>query len=199
MSASMEFWFDFSSPYGYLASERIDALAAKHRRTVDWRPMLLGASFKAAGQRPLIEIPLKGEYSKRDFERSARLMGIPYRLPEPFPVGTVSAARAFLWAKTRHPVEAKAFAHAAFRAYFAEGLNISDTAVVLALAERAGLPRAAVEAGIADPAIKDALRAEVDGALARGIFGSPFFFVDGEPFWGSDRLDQVERWMVRPW
>lgn len=199
MNAPVEFWFDFSSPYAYLASERIDALAAKHRRGVDWRPMLLGVSFKAAGQRPLVEIPLKGEYSKHDFERSARLMGLPFRLPDPFPVGTVSAARAFLWAKTRHPAEAKALAHAAFRAYFSAGRNISDSAVVLDLATQAGLPRAQVEAGIADPAIKEALRAEVDGAVARGVFGAPFFFVDGEPFWGSDRLDQVERWMVKPW
>jgi len=76
MSAPIEFYFDLSSPYGFLAAQKIDALAAKHGRSVDWRPVLLGVMFKETGMAPLTEIPLKGEYSKRDFARSARFHGI---------------------------------------------------------------------------------------------------------------------------
>ena len=81
MPAPIEFYFDFSSPFGYLASEKIDALAAKHGREVLWRPFLLGATFKTTGLGPLVSVPMKGEYSKHDFIRSARLYGVTFKLP----------------------------------------------------------------------------------------------------------------------
>jgi 2-hydroxychromene-2-carboxylate isomerase len=98
MSDPITFYFDFfTSPYSYLASERIDELAAKYGRKVQWRPVMLGAAFKASGMPLLVTIPFKGEYSKRDFDRSARFMGIPYRFPPKFPVSSLSAARAYYW------------------------------------------------------------------------------------------------------
>ena len=82
MKAPIDFYFDFSSPYGYLASLQIEPLAAKHGRSVTWRPMLLGAAFKVSGVQPLVNVPLKGEYSKRDFLRSARFYSVPFRVPD---------------------------------------------------------------------------------------------------------------------
>jgi len=79
MAAPIEFYFDFSSPFGYLASEKIDQLAAKHGREVMWRPFLLGAVFKITGGMPTMEVPIKGDYYKRDFPRSARYLGVAYR------------------------------------------------------------------------------------------------------------------------
>jgi 2-hydroxychromene-2-carboxylate isomerase len=117
-------------------------------------------------------------------------------MPSPFPIATVAAARAFLWAGDRDPVKAKALAHALYRAYFADGVDISDAETVIRIAAQAGFDADAVRAGIADQAIKDRLKANVDEALARGVFGSPFIFVDGEPFWGADRLAQVEKWLA---
>jgi 2-hydroxychromene-2-carboxylate isomerase len=76
MAAPIDFYFDFSSPYGYLAAQKIEALAAKHGREVDWHPVLLGVIFKETGSAPLTMVPLKGDYSRRDFERSARFHGI---------------------------------------------------------------------------------------------------------------------------
>ena len=93
MSEALEFYFDFSSPYGYLASEKIDALAACYGRKVRWRPILLGVVFRQTGAAPLTEVPLKGEYSLRDFARSARFMDIPYTQPASFPIATQQAAR----------------------------------------------------------------------------------------------------------
>ena len=92
---AIDFYFDFSSPYGYLASTRINALVARHLRRVTWRPILLGPMFKAAGTAPLVGVPLKGPYSVRDFARTARFMKVPYKQPTPFPTGTQNAARAF--------------------------------------------------------------------------------------------------------
>jgi 2-hydroxychromene-2-carboxylate isomerase len=196
MAAPIDFYFDFSSPYSYLASERIEALAARYGRGVDYKPILLGAAFKVSGVRPLIEVPLKGEYSKRDFERCARLAGVPYMLPEPFPISAVGAARALLWLGDADPELARAFLHAAFRAYFGAGRNIADTAVLADVLRQVGADPEQVLAAIQQPDIKERLKALVDSALARGVFGAPFIFVDGEPFWGHDRLPQVERWLA---
>ena len=99
MAAPVEFYFDFSSPYGYLASEQIDGLCARHGREVDWRPIMLGVVFKQTGQQPLVDVPLKGDYSKRDMLRTARLWGGPFVMPDAFPFASISAARASYWAK----------------------------------------------------------------------------------------------------
>ena len=195
--SAIEFWFDFSSPYGYLASQKIEALAAKHGRAVDWHPMLLGAAFKQSGMAPLTQIPLKGDYSKRDFQRSARFHGIAdFNMPANFPIPSQAAARIVLWTKARDPALAVKAIKALYRAYFVDGVDISNPDVAADVAAKAGVDRAGARAAIDDPAIKDALKREVDGAIARGVFGSPFVFVDGEPFWGLDRFDQIERWLA---
>jgi 2-hydroxychromene-2-carboxylate isomerase len=157
---------------------------------------LLGATFKVSGLQPLVDVPLKGEYSKRDFDRSARFAAVPFVLPQPFPIATVGAARAYLWLKDSNPQRATAFLHAAFRAYFVRGRNLSENPVLMDVLRQVGVdPEPALQA-IQQPAIKEQLRAQVDAAVARGVFGAPFLFVDGEPFWGHDRLPQIERWLA---
>jgi 2-hydroxychromene-2-carboxylate isomerase len=196
MPDPIDFYFDFSSPYGYLASTRIDALAARHGRSVVWRPILLGAVFKINGQQPLISIPLKGNYAARDLARSARLLKVPFKLPSKFPVGATTPSRAFYWVHDREPMLAKRLAQALYTAYFAQDRDISSPETTVNIAEKVGVDKAELEQALNDSAVKDRLRAEVDAAIARGVFGSPYFVVDGEPFWGSDRLDQVERWLA---
>jgi 2-hydroxychromene-2-carboxylate isomerase len=197
MPAPIEFYFDLSSPYGFLAAQRIEALAAKHGRGVDWRPVLLGAMFKQTGMAPLTEIPLKGEYSKHDFARSARFHGIEgFRQPSRFPIPTQAAARIVLWLKARDPALAVRVAKAFFRAYFVDDLDISDPDTAASIAAAQGADRDAARSAVDDPAWKDALRDEVTTAIARGVFGSPFVFVDGEPFWGLDRFPQIDHWLA---
>jgi 2-hydroxychromene-2-carboxylate isomerase len=196
MSDPIEFFFDFSSPYGYLASTRIDALAAKHGRKVTWRPFLLGVAFKMTAQKPLTEQPLRGPYSERDFARSARLLGVPFQLPQLFPFPSLAAARAFYWLTDREVLQAKALAKAVYHAAFGEGRDVRTAEAVAELAAPLGIERANLLAAVNDPAVKDRLRRETDMALARGVFGSPFIIVDGEPFWGHDRLEQVDRWLA---
>ena len=103
MSDSIDFYFDFSSPYGYLAAERIDGIASKHGCTVTWRPMLLGAVFQKIGGSPLVDQPLKGPYSRHDMLRSARLHGIVFNVPDNFPVNSIAACRAYYWLAEKRP------------------------------------------------------------------------------------------------
>jgi len=194
----IDFYFDFTSPYGYLAAERIEPLAARHGRGVTWRPYLLGAAFKVSGMRPPVEIPLRGAYAIRDFERSARYHGVPYRLPSLFPVPAVAATRAFYWAAAEDAGKAVGLAKAIYRAYFTRDVNIAEAENVVKIAASSGFAAEAARAALADQAIKDRTRAEVDAAIARGVFGSPYVVVDGEPFWGVDRFEQLERWLQKP-
>jgi 2-hydroxychromene-2-carboxylate isomerase len=196
MANPLQFHFDFSSPYGYLASEKIEALAARHGRAVDWRPMLLGAAFKVAGTQPLTSVPLKGDYTKRDLPRSARYHDVEFRMPSIFPIATQAPARIVLWQKGRDSAGCAPLVKALYRAYFVHDRDISNPDVAADTAAEAGFNRDGARAAIDDPAVKDSLRRDVEAAIAAGVFGSPFVFVDGEPFWGLDRFDQIERWLA---
>lgn len=197
MSQPVDFYFDFSSPYGYFAASRIDALAARHGRSTVWRPILLGAIFKVSGQQPLTTIPMKGSYALHDLARSARWFGLPFRMPGKFPVPSIAPCRAYYWLQDRDPAAAKALAQALYRAYFVEDRDISSPEVTANVAAKLGHDKSAVLQAINDAAVKERLRSEVDAAIERGVFGSPYIVVDGEPFWGSDRLDQIEQWLAK--
>jgi 2-hydroxychromene-2-carboxylate isomerase len=192
MAQPIEFYFDFSSPYGYLASTQIDGIAARHGREVLWRPFLLGAAFKVTGQKPLVEQPLRGPYHAHDFVRSARLIGVPFRLPATFPFFALAASRAFYWLGGGE--QARNLAKSVYHAAFGEGRDVTPVAVVAELARALGVE--GLEEGIELPATKTKLREVTEEAIAAGIFGSPFFIVDGESFWGHDRLAQVDRWLA---
>jgi 2-hydroxychromene-2-carboxylate isomerase len=192
----IDFYFDFSSPYGYFAAEKIDGIAARHGRIVTWRPILLGAIFKVTGQQPLPAIPLKGGYIRQDLERSARLLELPFRVPSRFPIATTAACRAFYSVTDGDPDLGKRLALALYAAYFVQDRDISSPDVTVDVATQVGIPREEMQRALNEPALKDRLRTEVDDALSRGVFGSPYFIVDDEPFWGSDRLDQVDRWLA---
>ncbi len=193
----IDFYFDFSSPYSYIASEWIDALAARHGRTVNWKAILLGATFQAAELKSPVSYPIKREYSLRDFERSARFAGVPIRNPEKFPIPTQNAARVFWWLADQDRERATQWARHCLRAYFARGVDLSDTAQLRALADDFGIGGDTAEAVWNDPAWKARLKAENEAAIAAGVFGAPFFVVDGEPFWGNDRRPQIERWLEK--
>jgi len=191
----IDFYFDFSSPYGYLTSKRIDAIAEKFGRSVTWRPHLIGAVFKTTGSQPLLNIPMKGDYARRDIPRTARRMGVPFRLPERFPFASVAAGRAFYWLNDRDPGKAKDLAKALYHRAFGEGEDISGGDSVVAVAAAQGIDADELQAALADPTVKERLKHEVEVAVERGVFGSPFVFVDGEPFWGNDKLTEVEHWL----
>ena len=195
MSDSLDFYFDFSSPYGYLASERIDGLAAKYGRSVTWRPMLLGAVFQKIGGSPLVNQPMKGPYSQHDMLRSARLHGITFNVPDNFPVNSIAACRAYYWLAGSDAATARDFAQALYRGYFVENRDLSQPEIVVEAAQALGVDGDALVAAVQDQAIKDRLRAKNDAAIERGVFGSPTIFVGDEMFWGHDRLEMIDRWL----
>jgi 2-hydroxychromene-2-carboxylate isomerase len=196
VSAPVEFYFDFSSPYGFLAAMQIDAIAADAGRSVAWRPFLLGAVYKKFGQSPL-EHPLKRDYVIHiDAPRMARALALDMKMPAGFPEHSLPAARAFYWIEALDPALAGTFAKAAYMAYWLGGRSTSDPDVAADTAAGLGFEKAAALAGMSDPAIKLRLARASESAIAKGVFGSPFMFVDGEPFWGSDRLDQIRRKLV---
>jgi 2-hydroxychromene-2-carboxylate isomerase len=192
MACCVDFHFDFSSPYGFLAAMSIDAVLARSTfRKLRWRPFLLGAVYKRFGQSPL-EHPLKRRYViEIDVPRIGRREGLTIQVPSGFPEHSLPGARAFYWIEARAPDKAPEFARIAYRKYWLEGHSTARPEIAIDAAAALGFDRNRVREGLEDPDVKQRLVNANEQAIARGVFGSPFIVVDGEPFWGNDRLDDV--------
>jgi 2-hydroxychromene-2-carboxylate isomerase len=153
--------------------------------------------FKQTGARPLTHTPLKAPYLQHDVPRFARLLDVPFREPPVMPANSLAASRSFVWLDGEDPALARRLAKAVFHAHWGEGRDIGAAEQVADIAAILGIDRAALLAAVADPAIKERLKQATAAAIERGVFGSPFVFVDDEGFWGADRLDQVEAWLAR--
>ena len=190
--APLDFHFDFISPYGYFASLRIEELAARHGRQVRWHPMLLGVSvMKVMGLKPLLDTPLKGPYTERDVLRYAREHRVPMQRHPADPVmQPLACARAMAWTAAHRPEQAAEVAHRIYRACWGQGQDLSTPASLVPV-----LGAELADAAAGDEAAR-LLRTEVDDALAAGGFGSPTVRGDGEPFWGIDKFEQIDRWLA---
>lgn len=195
--APLHFYFDFISPFGYFASLRVQDIARRHGRTVEWHAMLLGVSvLKVMGLKPLLDTPLKGDYIRRDAQRYMRRHGLVLKRGLDDPVMDPRAAgRAFHYVKHHHPALAAPLAQALYDAYWAEGQDLSTADAIAAVPLPAGLDAGWLRAGIASDEAGALLRSAVDASLKAGIFGSPTVVVDGEPFWGVDKLGLLEEWL----
>jgi 2-hydroxychromene-2-carboxylate isomerase len=189
---SIEFFFDLSSPYSYLASTQIDALAARHGAEVRWRPFVLGAVFKATGNVMPAACAPKARYMMTDLERWARHYGVPFRMTPRFPVNALTGMRLVLIAERATPGLGRKLAQVLFHALWVDDLDITDGGVLHLLTVAAGLDEATAQDGLGDPTIKDALRANTDEAVRRGAFGAPAIFLGDQLFWGNDRLHFLE-------
>ena len=196
--APLQFYFDFISPFGYFASLRIEQIAARHGRTVEWHAMLLGVSvLKIMGLKPLLDTPLKGDYIRRDALRYMRRHGLQMQRKLDDPVMDPRAAgRAFHWVKQQQPELATPLAHAIYHAYWAEGRDLSSAEAVASIVLPEGLDPQRLQEGINSPEASSGLRSAVDASLKAGVFGSPTVVVDGEPFWGVETFDLLEQWLA---
>jgi len=183
--ADLEFFYDFVSPYSYLASTRVEAEARKVGGSVRFRPFLLGGVFKATGNRAPLETPAKFAHMWTDLGRWARRLGVPLERPSTFPVLTILPLRAAFAAEKAGALVP--YTHALFRAYWAEGKDISNAKVLEEVAAKAGLDGPALVAEA--PSYKEALVRQTQEAVDRGAFGAPTLFVGSEMFVGNDRLD----------
>ena len=191
---TLDFYFEMGSPYAYVAAEKIDALAALYDFKVRWKPIFLGILFKQTGAAALTTAhPWKSSYFMHDFGRNARLNGVPYVQPTKFPVATSAAARCVLALQQKDDTIAREFAKGCSRALFSQDQDISDLSVLAKIAEGLSINGADLIAEQQSDAIKQAFTAAMKQAADAQVFGSPLFiFADGEKFWGSDRLGQVE-------
>ena len=195
--ATLDFFYDLASTYSYIAAMRIGPLAEAAGVTVRWRPFLLGPIFKAQGYdtSPFNIHQTKGRNMVRDCERQCAALGVPFRLPQPFPQASLLAARVALvglgedWGED--------FSRAVYRAEFAEGRRIDDTSVIADIVGSLGHDGAAALERAQSAEIKNALRSATHEAEQLGIFGAPSFVTAGELFWGNDRLEQALAWAKR--
>jgi 2-hydroxychromene-2-carboxylate isomerase len=201
MSTPIDFYFDFLSPYGYFASTRIDALAARYGRSVRWRGFYMrGIMQDKLGQtRPFLEVPLKGDYYRRDVARMARWFGLPYKSGGLANFISANALRAFWLIDDIDNEMAKRFAREIFEWHHVRATPPNTPEQVSEAAANVGLSLARLDlaAALQQDEAKARLRRETDAAAQAGVWGTPTFIVDGEPFWGADRLHLVEEWLRR--
>lgn len=192
--SSLEFWYEFASPYSYPAAMRIEPRAQALGVRVRWRPFLLGPIFAAQGwtTSPFVMNPAKGRYMWRDMERLCAAEGLAFQRPDPFPQSSLLAARlAIALDETARP----AFTRAVFEAEFVHGRTIGEPEAMASVLDEFGVDPAPLMAQAQSPDIKAALKAQGAVAHARGIFGAPTFLTeDGEMFWGFDRMDAALAW-----
>jgi 2-hydroxychromene-2-carboxylate isomerase len=180
-----EFFLGAMSPYAWFAAERIDGLIPSAR----WRPVFLGGLFKAVGRRSWA-LGEAREQGMAECEARARSYGLgAIRWPERWPTNDLLVARGMMFAEREGLLEP--FALAAMRMSFREGADLGETGVVLEAGRRTGIDGAEMEAALADPGVKETLRAATEEAHARGVFGVPTVIAGDELFWGDDRLEQA--------
>lgn len=197
MKAPVDFYFDFASPYAYFLADALEQSCARHGRSLRWRPLMLWAVLKELGMAPPLEHPVKRAYMLHDMDRSARHYGKAFRLPSNFPLSSHLPARVFHYLQVRDEALALRFARAVFDAYFTQDANVADAAAIQNIGASCDIARDVIAAGLADSAAKETLRQVIAEAQARGVFGSPFVFIDGEGFFGADRLPQIEAALAR--
>ncbi|MGO0633623.1 2-hydroxychromene-2-carboxylate isomerase [Pseudomonas sp. SAR267] len=197
MSKTVEFYFDLGSPASYLAWTQLPALCARHGATLIYRPMLLGGVFQATGNASPAMIPAKGRYMFIDLGRYARRYDVPFGLPPGFPVNTLTLMRGTLGMQLRAPAQFDALLAVLFKGLWQHQRNLSDGQVLNETLHQSGFDPEAFHALAADGEVKAELKRVTEEAVARGVFGAPTCFVDGQMFFGQDRLDFVEEALSR--
>jgi 2-hydroxychromene-2-carboxylate isomerase len=193
MAKTLEFFFDYGSPYSYLANALLPGLAQRHGAALVHRPMLLGGVFKATGnQSPMLEpVAPKRAYGGLALRRTASHYGIPFESNPHFPINTLALMRVAVAAQQTGVFEP--FHAAIYPAFWVKGLDLGDHAVIGEVAASAGLDARALAERAESEAVKAQLRATTEEAVARGAFGAPTFFYAGELFFGVDHLPYLER------
>ncbi|MBG6286253.1 MULTISPECIES: 2-hydroxychromene-2-carboxylate isomerase [Pseudomonas] len=191
MSKSVEFYFDFGSPTSYLAYTQLPGICAESGAELVYRPVLLGGVFQATGNASPIAVPAKGRYTLIDMSRFARRYGVPMKMNPHFPINTLTLMRAATGVQLRQPERFEALLACVFKGMWVDALNLGDPAVLGPLLAEAGFDPQAMLALTAEQEVKDALKANTEAAIKRGMFGAPTFFVGNEMFFGQDRLDFV--------
>lgn len=197
MSKSIDFYFDFSSAYSYVGHRRIMQLAEQHGATLNWKPIALGAVFKAHGHAPPLGDNAKSRYIGHDVARSASINGLTFQWPKPFPFNSIPAARVFWYLASKDEEKARKWALAVLDASMGQGRDCSSPEVLADIGVALGHDGDELLAATQQDEVKQRLKDVTGEAMSRGVFGAPTFFLDDEMFWGADRIDQLEN-KLRP-
>ncbi|AXM94603.1 DsbA family protein [Pseudomonas plecoglossicida] len=198
MSKTVEFFFDLGSPASYLAWTQLPDLCARHGATLCYRPMLLGGVFQATGNASPAMIPAKGRYMFTDLGRFAARYGVPFGLPPGFPLNTLALMRGVIGTQLQAPTRFEALLAALFNGLWAHRRNLGEAGLLEETLTQAGFDPVEFHALAADGEVKAALKQATEEAVARGVFGAPTCFVEGQMYFGQDRLDFVEQALARP-
>jgi 2-hydroxychromene-2-carboxylate isomerase len=190
MARTLEFYFDYGSPYSYLADTQIEAIARRTGAALARKPMLLGGVFKATGNASPMTVELKSKWSAFDLPMWAHHYDVPFNRNPHFPVNTLALMRGAAAAQIDGLFER--YHPAMYKAMWVDGRNLNDIKEVAAVLTGAGLDAQKFGQRIQDPDVKDRLKATTDAAVERGVFGAPTMFVDDMMFFGNDRLPFVE-------
>jgi 2-hydroxychromene-2-carboxylate isomerase len=194
---TLHFWFELASTYSYPAAMRVEERATAAGVAVAWRSFLLGPIFQAQGwnDSPFNVYPVKGQYMWRDLARICAKEGLPFTHPNRFPRPSLIGARVACIGA--HEPWGPAFVRAVYTANFHGDRETGDPEVIAAILRDLGVDAEETLARSQSAAVKAELRANTDEAIALGIFGAPSFVVEGELFWGNDRLDDALAWATR--
>jgi 2-hydroxychromene-2-carboxylate isomerase len=199
MNHTIKYFHDFGSPFSYLGSTQVEAFCERLGVELLWRPMVLGAVFKTIGQD---NVPMSSMSAPKqtlyftDMHRFAKHYGIPFDFPEKFPMRTIAALRLVIAAAETSALAGAKLTHRIYRAYWADGEDISDPSILGRLCGAVGLDGEALIARTGEPDLKKVLFAYTDEAVEAGVFGAPSYLVDDkELFWGQDRLPLVEHYL----
>lgn len=196
MKTAIDFYFDFISPYGYLAATQVERIASTYARELRWRPFLVGVTVtKIMGMKPLMQTPLKSDYVRIDKPRMASLLRVPLATPDMSHASSVAAARAYYWIEDRNAQTAVDFAKRLLHRLWVDGRDIGAAEAVAEEAASVGIDQGALLEALGTEPVKARLRREMEAAIGRGVFGSPFFIVDGQPIFGVDRLWMLQHWL----
>ena len=190
MARTLEFYFDYGSPYSYLADTQVEIIARRTGAALARKPMLLGGVFKSTGNQSPMVIDQKAKWASSDLALWARFYGVPFQRNPHFPVNTLALMRGAAAAQIDGVFER--YHPAMFKAMWVDGRNLNDMAEVGAVLTEAGIDASRMAGRIQDQDVKDRLKATTDEAVARGVFGAPTSFVDDLMFFGNDRLPFVE-------
>lgn len=193
MSKKVEFYYDFSSPYTYIASERIEQICEDNGAELEWKPFLLGGVFNAIGLTPAVQIDNKFNFLKKDVIQSAEFYGVELNFPELFPLNSVRSMRGAFAAQEKGKL--LEYNHEMFKLYWTEGIDLSKADIIGETVSKIGIDTEWFVNRIAEQEIKDMLRDETNIAIERGVFGAPTIFVDDQMYWGNDRLDFLDRYL----
>ena len=192
MQKKVEFFFDFGSPYTYLAYHELRRIAETRGAQIVWRPILLGGVFQATGNHSPAEIPAKALYSNVDLQRWARAYDVPFTMNPHFPINTLALMRGAVAMQQHGEEEFQRYLAAMFSAMFEKPRNLNNPMEIGAVLAEAGFDPMECMQAIQDTAVKDALKVATAEAVTRGVFGVPTFFVGEEMYWGQDRLHFVD-------